>query len=339
MKTPKTVFTAMVLSILIVAPVLVAAPVLAKTVIKVATIAPKGTPWVTHLEKWRENLLAATNGDIEIKVFPGGQLGTELDTLKMVMRGRLSAAGVAGAPLCEMFPEFSLMSTPFLFDSTKTIDCIYDGKLGEVFAGLLAKKNLKKIQWQETGWVYVYAKDDLSDPAAAKGYKIRVAPHPMSRILWSSVGANGIELPYIETPSALQTGMVRGGESAAISYFAFGLAKVAPHLMLTREFHQAGAIVMNLKQWNQFSEKQQKAIMDALPDINKMRATLRGLSRKLIEKYKAGGGPVHELTPQQRSAWKKLVEPNWPKFVKSLGPGAERLWPKVLEAKKACLNR
>ncbi len=339
MSIPKTVLIVAALSILMAAFILQPPHVQAKTVIKVATIAPKGTPWMAHLEKWRKNLLAATGGDIEIKVFPGGQLGTELDTLKMVMRGRLSAAAVAGAPLSEMFPQFSLMSTPFLFDRVETIDCIYDGKLGEVFAGLLAKKNLKKIQWQETGWVYIYAKDDLSDPKTAKGYKIRVAPHPMSRILWSSVGANGIELPYIETPSALQTGMVRGGESAAISYFAFGLAKVAPHLMLTREFHQAGALVMNLKQWNRFSKQQQKAIMEALPDVKAMRAQLRGLSRKLIEKYKAGGGPVHELTPEQRAAWKKLVEPNWPKFVKALGPGAEKMWPRLLEAKKACSSK
>ena len=106
--------------------------------------------------------------------------------------------------------------------------------------------------------------------------------------------------------------------------------------MLTKHMHQAGSIVMNLKQWNKFSPDQQKAIKDALPDINEMRAGLRGLSQKMIDNYKAKGGPVHELTAAQRSAWKKKVEPNWPEFVKGLGPEAEALWPKILEAKKAC---
>jgi len=308
----------------------------AKIEIKVATIAPTGTPWMAHLEKWRDNLLAATNGNIEIKIFPGGQLGTALDTAKQVMRGRLSVAAVPGASLAELFPPFSLMSTPFLFDKAETIDCIYDTKLAAEFNALLKKKGLINLQWQETGWVYIYAQDDLSDVAVAKGYKARVADQPMSRLLWSSVSAAGIELPYVETPAALQTGMVRGGESAAISYFAFGLVKIAPHLMLTKHMHQAGSIVMNLKQWNKFSPDQQKAIKDALPDINEMRAGLRGLSQKMIDNYKAKGGPVHELTAAQRSAWKKKVEPNWPEFVKGLGPEAEALWPKILEAKKAC---
>ncbi len=224
-----------------------------KIVIKVTTIAPPKTPWVTHLEKWRDNLLKATNGEIEVKIFPGGQMGNEFDTIKMARRGRIDAVGSSGAGVADLIPEFSLMSTPFLFDKVETIDCIYDKELNGLFRSMVEEKKLKVLQWQETGWVYIYAKENLSDPDTAKGYKIRVAPHAMSRTLWSAVSANGIELPYVETPSALQTGMVRGGESSAIGYIAFGLTKVAPHFMKTRHFHQAGAIMINAKQWKQFS--------------------------------------------------------------------------------------
>jgi len=307
-----------------------------KVVIQIASVAPPGTPWVTHLEKWRDNLLAATNGEIEIKVFPGGQLGIEEDVIKKVMRGRITASNLSGSPIAAVFPEFALMSTPFLFDDTKTIDCIYDTKLKDEFSKILEKKGLKLIQWGETGWVHVYAQDNLTDPASAKGYKIRIGANPMSHTLWSSIGANGIEIPYVETPAALQTGMVRGGESAAISFFAFGIVKIAPQFMLTRHFHQAGATLMNLKQWNKFSSDQQKAIMDALPSVAEYRGIIRGFGKSLIEKYKAAKGPIYELTAEQRAEWKKLVKPNWPKFVKNLGPEAEAMWPKILEAKKAC---
>jgi TRAP-type C4-dicarboxylate transport system substrate-binding protein len=307
-----------------------------KIVIKIASVAPAGTPWVTHLDKWRENLLAATNGEIEIKVFPGGQLGSEEDVIKQVMRGRISASNLSASPIAAVFPEFALMSTPFLFDDTKTIDCIYDTKLKDEFSQILAKKGLKLIQWGETGWVHIYAQDNLSDPASADGYKIRIGANPMSHTLWSSVGANGIELPYVETPAALQTGMVKGGESAVISFFAFGIVKIAPQFMLTRHMHQAGATVMNLKQWNKLSPDQQKAIMDARPSVAKYRGIIRGYAKSLVEKYKTAGGPIYELTAEQRAAWKNLVEPNWPKFIKDLGPEAEAMWPKILEAKKAC---
>ena len=307
-----------------------------KIEIKLATIAPKGTPWTAHVEKWRENLLKASNGNIEIKIFPSGQLGNEFDVLKQVKRGRITAGGFSAAPLNASFPELALMGTPFLIDKVETHDCIYDTQLSNEFSAVLEKQGFKLLQWQDGGSVQIYAQEDLSDPASAKGYKIRVALHPISRLLWSSVGANGIELPYVETPAALQTGMVRGGESARLSYFAFGISKIAPHLMLTNHWHQAGAILINLNQWNKYSSEQQKTIMNALPDVNEQRQSVRKTENALMEKYIAAGGQVHELTAEQRDAWKKLVEPNWPKFVKELGPEAEAMWPKILKAKKAC---
>ena len=182
-----------------------------KIIIKLATIAPPKTPWVTHLEKWRDNLLKSTNGEIEIKLYTAGQMGTELDTIKMVRRGRITVVAASGGVLAELVPELSLMSTPFLFDKVETIDCIYDREVDKEFRELIREKNLEVLQWAETGWVYAYAKDNLSNPEMVKEYKIRVSTNPMSRLLWSAMGANGIELPYIETPSALQTGMVKGG--------------------------------------------------------------------------------------------------------------------------------
>ncbi len=308
----------------------------AATTIKVASIAPKGTAWIKQLERWEKAVEEATKGEIDIQIFPGGQLGNEFDVYKQVQRGRIDAASLSGAVLAQNVPELALMSTPFLFNQVKTIDCIYDGPMGQKLASLVEKKGMKHMQWGETGWVYIYAKDNLSDVGEAKGYKTRVAPQPMSRTLWSSVGANGVEIPYAETPAALQTGMVKAGESAAISFVAFGLGKVAPHFMKTAHMHQAGALVLSEKKWKSLSKDLQKAVIDSLPSVAQNRAELRGLSEYMLSEYKKKGGPVHELTDAQRTAWKKSVEPGWPDFVKSLGAGSEALWPDVLAAKKSC---
>ncbi len=309
---------------------------IAKTIIKVATIAPPNTPWTAHLETWRANVAKASGGEIDIQIFPSAQLGNEFEVFKQVQRGRLDASQFSGSVIANEVPEISLMSTPFLFENLATIDCIYDTKLGDKFSALLEKKGLKFLQWQETGWVYVYAKDDLSDVANAKGYKIRVADNPMSRMLWSSVGANGVEIPYSETPAALQTGLVRGGESSGIAFIAFGLGKVAPHLMKTEHMHQAGAIAISNKKWKSLSADQQKILVDSLPPLQGMRDKLRATTDLLLRKYIKAGGPVHELSKEQRAAWKAKVEPNWPAFVAGLGKGAEAMWPEVLKARAAC---
>lgn len=313
-----------------------ATSVAAQVEIKVASIAPAGTPWIGHLEAWEKNVEAASNGEIDIVIYPSGQLGNEFDVFKQVQRGRIDAASLSGGVLSAFVPELALMSTPYLFEKAETIDCVYDGEMGETFKGLAADKNIELLQWGETGWVHVYAQDDLSDVANAEGYKARIAPHDMSRTLWSSVGANGTELPYAETPAALQTGLVKAGESAEVSYVAFGLGKVAPHFMLTYHMHQAGGIVISERTMKKLTPAQQQILRDGLPPVQSGRDSIRQMGTVLVGKYKEAGGPVHTLSADQRAAWKAKVEPNWPTFIAGLGGEAESIWPQVLDAKATC---
>lgn len=308
----------------------------AATEIKLASIAPVGTPWIGHLEAWEKAVEEASNGEIDIVIYPSAQLGNEFDVFKQVQRGRIDAASLSGGAVSAFVKEVSLMSTPYLYDNVETIDCVYDGAFGDKLKALIAEKNVELLQWGETGWVHVYAQDDLSDVASAEGYKARVAPHEMSRMLWNSVGANGTELPYSETPAALQTGLVKAGESAEVSYVAFGLGKVAPHFMMTHHMHQAGGIVISDRTMKKLSPEHQAILRDSLPSTQSGRDAIRGMGVALVGKYEGAGGPVHRLSEEQRAAWKAKVEPNWPAFVASLGGQSEALWPEMLEAKAAC---
>jgi TRAP-type C4-dicarboxylate transport system substrate-binding protein len=307
----------------------------AKTELKLATIAPEGTPWYAFMDEWAKNVAEASNGEMEITIFPSAQLGNEWEVWTKVVRGRVDIGVFSGAVMAEKVPPLSLMSTPFLFDSEQTIYCVYDTQLKDEFTAML-EEHAKVISWAETGWAHIYAKDDLSDVAAAEGYKTRVAPHAMSRLLWSSAGANGVEIPYADTPAALQTGLVRSGESTAIAYVAFGLTKVAPHYMLTRHMHQAGSLLMGKKTWAKLSEEEQRILVDSVPDVNGLRAGVNGIEKFMLGKYTEAGGPVHELTPEQRAAWKAKVEANYPAYVEGLGAEAQALWPRLLQAKAAC---
>lgn len=310
-------------------------PAIAKTELKVATLAPEGTPWFDWIAEWKKNAEAASNGELEMTIFPSAQLGSEFEVWNKVARGRIDIGVFSAQPLTEFVPATAMMSTPFLFKKPETVYCVWDTKMRGDFEALLTDK-FHLISWAENGWVQVYAQDDLSDVDTADGYKMRVAPHPMSRTLMGSVGANGIEIPYADTPAALQTGLVKGGESVGISYVAFGVNKVAPHLTVTNHSHQAGVVLMGKKTWGKLSPELQKILQDAAPDINTLRKSVAGMDAFLIGKHEEAGGGVHRLTPEQRAAWKAKVEPNWAAMVEELGPEAIALWPKVLEAKKAC---
>lgn len=307
----------------------------AKTELRLATLAPENTPWYAYIAEWEKAVEDASNGEIDIQIFGGGQLGNELDTWGQVERGRIDIGVFSAAVMAEKRPVMALMSTPMLFDKIETAWCVLDGPMKADLEAQFSD-TMHMVTWAENGWVNIYGQDDLSDVATASGYKARVAPHPMSRLVWDSVGANGAELPYAETPAALQTGLVKAGESATVSYFAFGLAKVAPHFMYSRHMHQAGSIMIGQKVWNRLSEEERKILTEATPDVNSLRKALVGMEQYLLGELEKGGVNIHRLSDEQRAAWKAKIEPNWPAFVASLGAEAEALWPKLLEQRAAC---
>ena len=47
-----------------------------------ASVAPPGTPWVSHGQAFRDALFENTGGAIDITMYNGGQLGTEVATLR-----------------------------------------------------------------------------------------------------------------------------------------------------------------------------------------------------------------------------------------------------------------
>ncbi len=306
------------------------------TTIKLATIAPANTPWTDYMEEWKANVAEASGGEIDIQIFPSSQLGNEFDVYNQLKRGRIDSGLFSNEVFAEDNPEIALMSTPFLFDKLSTIDCMFDQELGDYFISLIEAEGMKFLQWQEVGWVHIYARDDLSNVADVDGYKARVAPAPQSRFLWSTIGANGIEITFAETTTALQTGQIRAAEIGGISFVALGLGDIAPHFIKTAHFHLAGAITMSNKKWESLTAEQQDIIIEELPPVQGVRDTLRQMNDYLLGEYASAGGPVHELSAEQRADWKAVFEPNWPEFVDSLGDGARDLWPRLLEAKQTC---
>jgi TRAP-type transport system periplasmic protein len=66
----------------------------------------------------------------------------------------------------------------------------------------------------EVGWNDVVCKKACLTPDAVKGMKVRVAPSPASKMFWTSLGANGVQMPLSELFPALQSGLVDGGRPA-----------------------------------------------------------------------------------------------------------------------------
>ena len=308
----------------------------AETELRWASSAPAGTPWVKHSEAFAEAFKEATGGAYTVALFNGSQLGTEVDVLKQITRGRIAIGVISTPGMATQVPEASLLSAPYLFNSADEVDCVYDNHLTGTLEPLLEARNLKLLQWNELGFANMFGPEKISNPDQLGDMKVRVNVSPAAKNFYDALGVNGIYIPFSEMTSALQTGLIESGSMQNILYVAMGFAKAAPHLTLTSHSHDSGMIVMNLDIWNKMSAEDQEKLMASLPDQNGLRAGVRGMDAYLVGEFQKAGGQVYELSDDELAVWREAGGSKHAELVADIGGEAEAFWGDVTNAVAAC---
>src|SRR5262245_10425793 len=131
----------------------VAGAAAARVRIKLATVAPRDSSYHRMLlamgEKWRK----ASDGQVDLVVYPGGTQGSEADVVKRMSVGELHAAMLSVGGLTEIDPAVAaLQEIPMLFRSLAEEEYVID-KLRPDFEKRLAAKGFVALFWGDSGWV------------------------------------------------------------------------------------------------------------------------------------------------------------------------------------------
>src|SRR5947208_2332269 len=150
---------------------LTATPVIA---IKLATLAPAGTSYDFILKQMGEKWRQATNGAVNLRVYPGGNQGSEADIVRRMNVGELQAAMLSVGGLSEIDPTAAaLQGIPMLFRSLDEEEYVRDRMRAEFDRRLLAK-GFVALFWGDSGWVRFFSRNPGVRPDDFKSMKIFV---------------------------------------------------------------------------------------------------------------------------------------------------------------------
>ncbi len=309
--------------------------------LRYTTGAPAKTPWVMQLERFEKDVDEETKGALKIQAFHSAQLGNEQDTVQQVARGRIDMGGFSSGSVALIVPELGLLALPFYFASIAEQDCVIDEHLTKPVAAMLAKKGIQFLGWTEVGTVDVVGKKPYLTPAEVKGLKAAAASHRVSSGMWAALGANPTVIGITEISSAFQTGLVDVNATVVTFYLPSGLAKAAPVMTRLEMSDAPGIILMNKANYDRLSAEQRAALDKAVArrPAAQLRAEIRGFEETLRGMHVKAGGTIVQATPEQREAWRKLLQPVWPAMVKDVGGEAAKIFELMETGKKACGNR
>lgn len=198
-------------------PILIAALILtftstcyAKTkyLFKVASLAPEGSIWITHFRDFADEVAEKSNGEIGMKLYPGGVMGDDLAMYRKIRAGQLHGGGFTMTGIASVVPDFRVMAIPLFFRSYDEVDKVVE-KLQPYFAEKFNEKGLELIAMTEVGFIYAMSTTPTSTLADLKNSKSWIpSGDPVTATFLKTLGVSPIPLSIPDVLSSLQTGLI-----------------------------------------------------------------------------------------------------------------------------------
>lgn len=260
------------------------------------------------LNEWSE-------GELSIKLYAGGQLGEEKDTLEITIFGGIDLNRINMAPLNSIAPETSLLGLPFVFRSVSHMRTVVDGPIGQEILEYLEPHGLIGLAYYDSGARSFYNNQRvILTPADLAGLKIRVQNSALSVAMVEALGANPTPMGFSQVYESLLLGTIDGSENNWPSYESTGHYEAAGHYTLTKHTMMPEVLVMSKHRWQKLSSHQQKLIRRAAKEsVSYMREQWD--KRVALSRMKVLNAGVKVVESPDLSLFAEAMEPVYESFV------------------------
>jgi len=299
------------------AVVAVAMPASAGTVLKFSSIHEPNHPSAYTAEFFAARVKQMTKGELDVQVYHSRQLGDARDNVENVRNGSIAFTSVSISNLSQVLPAMDAWSLPFIFKSDDHYwYCLNDPKAME-FMKQLEPKGIKTITWITSGARNFFTQKPIRTVADMKGMKIRVMASPVMINTMKAMGASGVPTAWGELYTALQTGVVDGGENNHPSVISMKFYEVSKYYTIDEHMRIPDVNIISTKVFDKLTKSQQQAIMQAGVEATAyMRGAWKVAEVNDLEKIK---GLMKEVITVDKKPFQEAVAPIVKEESKKLG--------------------
>lgn len=287
-------------------------PVEAKLVVKYGHVAPLFHGQHKGALAFKEYVEEKTKGEIEVQVFPLGQLGGERSMAEQVQAGTLHMASITTAVLSTYVPPLAAFDLPFIYPDRETAyRFLADKELQERFFKLCEPKGFVAIGYTENEFRdLTNSKRPIRKPEDLKGLKFRVMESPVYLDTFKTLGVSPVPLPFPEVYTALQQKVIDGQDNPLYTSVLMKFTEVNKFATISQHILTECLTIAGQHFWHSLKPEQQKIFREAAEvqiKVNREENARGAASAR--ERAKAQGVEVIDLTPAEREAFKTAMRP------------------------------
>ncbi|NMG39642.1 C4-dicarboxylate ABC transporter [Chelativorans sp. ZYF759] len=224
--------------------------------LNVNTALATSDPLYKGLEAFQANVAEASDGRLEVNLYPNSQLGPDEDVLEQARAGAPVAVVVDGGRLAVFQNEFGVLGAPFLASGYDGIRKVVTSDMFEEWVDKLRDASGHQVLsfnwWQ--GERHLLTNKEINGPADLNGVRMRTPGAPVWMETISAMGATPTPMPWGEVYSAIQQNVIDGAEAQLPAIVGANLDEVVTHITKTGHINLITGLVTSA------------AWFDSLPD-------------------------------------------------------------------------
>lgn len=278
--------------------------------LKLGTLAPAGTSYHKSMlsmgDKWRK----ASNGSVQLIIFPGGTQGSEADMVGLMQTGNLDAGLLTTGGLSEIDQAaLSMEVMPMAFRNLDELDYVSEKLRPQLDARLLAKGYVV-LFWSDSGWTRFFSKSPILHPDDLRMLKVYCGADSADAFdLWKASGFNPVSLEPSGIPQGLLSGTISAVPTVPIFALAGQLDNQAKYMLELNWAPLVGAAVVHKKSWDRIPAGLRESLLRIAADAGQqVKAAGRAENEAAVAAMVKRGLQVQPVSPEVEDEWREVIE-------------------------------
>lgn len=316
----------------------------------VATAAPAETLRLSHFlppgqyldeqfHVWADALKEASNGELDVTIFPAGQLGGPGDHYDMAKNGIADVTWIIPGYSPGVFPIIELVDLPFMIGADQPVAA----RAVNHWYAQYAETEMPDVHVcvaHVSGAASLHSDEPFAVPADLKGMNVRTSGSALSALV-SDLGASAVQVPGPEIRATVDRGMVDALFYPWGSLVTFGVEDKATYHLGTNFYYNASAVVFNKAKYEGLSDSQREAVDSVCTDewAAKLLSTWAEADRDTRARFlEDDKHTFHMLTDEELALWREAAQPGfdrWAETVRAKGLDPDEVRQGLIDAVEA----
>ena len=277
--------------------------------IKIATIAPEGSAWMTAMRAGAKQIAERTEGRVDFKFYGGGVQGNDKQVLRKMRIGQLHGGALTSNALADLQKDSQLYALPMLFNNLEEVKYVrsqMDAKLRQ----LMEQAGYVNFGFAGAGFASIMSNRPVANLDDFRGLKVWVPDgDQLSFSAVRALGVSPVTMPLTDVLTGLQTDLIdtiMGPPAAAIVLQWNTAVSYITDLPLAYIF---AMLVIDKRVFDKIQAGDQAVVREVMENVYKG-FDAQGVedNKQALEALLAGGMKSVKPDEGQAAVWRKAVE-------------------------------